>query len=137
MEVVNKAIVERYYEVLWNQWNLAVAKEIIAPNIRFRGSLGIDVDGREAFGAYVNLIRGAFPDFHNQIKELAGDENRVAARLVYTGTHRGEIFGIPPSGRQIEYDGAAFFRMEAGLIVDGWVLGDTFHLRQQIEASSP
>jgi steroid delta-isomerase-like uncharacterized protein len=130
----NKAIVRRYYAELWNRWELALIDELIAPDITFRGSLGMTAHGRDGFAAYLAAVRAAFPDFHNAVDELIGEGDRVVARLTYRGTHRGAIFELPPTGSAIEYGGIAIFRIAAGRIADGWVLGDTLSLLRQLGA---
>lgn len=105
---------------------------MISPDIAFRGSLGVSVEGREGFRRYVGLVRDAFPDFHNTVEMLLGEDDTVVARLTYRGTHRGELFGVAPIGKQVTYAGVAFFRLADGLIVDGWVLGDTSGLMRQL-----
>ncbi|HWU37535.1 MAG TPA: ester cyclase, partial [Candidatus Acidoferrum sp.] len=79
-------------------------------------------------------VRAAFPDFHNTIEELIAEGDKVVARLTYRGTHRGHLFGIVPTGRQVVYSGIAIFRIAGGKIVDGWVIGDTLALMQQLGA---
>ena len=69
----NKNLIRRYYAGLWNRWDDAVVDEIIAPDIEFRGSLGITVRGRDGFRGYVARVRAAFPDFHNQIDQLLAE----------------------------------------------------------------
>ena len=76
----SKAIVRRYYHDLWNSWNFNSASELIAPDIAFRGSLGVTVRGRVEFLNYVRSVRTAFPDFHNSIDELIAEGDKVAAR---------------------------------------------------------
>src|SRR5262245_13167448 len=107
----NKDLVRRYYEALWNRWDFALADELIAESIEFRGSLGTSVHGREGFKEYMRSVRAAFPDFHNRIEELIAENDRVAARLTYTGTHLGEVLGIVPTGRRVSYAGVALFRV--------------------------
>ena len=55
-------VIERFYHELWNRWNLDVADEILAEDVRFRGTLGSTLEGREAFKGYVETVRRAFPD---------------------------------------------------------------------------
>jgi predicted ester cyclase len=128
----NKAIVRRYYDELWNQWNLSLSDELIDAGISFRGSLGVTVQGLEGFKQYVTLVRGAFPDFHNTIEDLIAEGDKVVARLTYHGTHRGELFGIAPTGKRVTYAGIAIFRIADGRIVEGWVIGDTYGLMKQL-----
>ena len=130
-----KSLIRRYYSELWDAWSTAAIDELISPNIVFRGSIGTVVNGSDEFKQYVNKIRAAFPDFHNHIEDLIGEGDRVAARLTYTGTHRGELFGFPGTNRRITYGGIAFFQFRQGKIVSGYVLGDTESLERQISGA--
>lgn len=132
----NKILVKRYYEEMWNTWNFALADELLSAEISFRGSLGAEARGRTAFCEYMRRVRNAFPDFHNKIEQLVAEGDRVAARLQYTGTHRGEIFRVQPSGVSISYAGAAFFRIAGNRVAEGWVLGDLVSLLRQLGAQT-
>lgn len=128
LDQTNREVVRRFYDELWNQWRVELAEEIIAPTIQFRGSLGSTARGRQAFTEYVERVRSAFPDWHNQVDELLVVRGRVVARLTWTGTHRGQLGGMAATGRRIEYVGAAFFRIEGAQISEAWIVGDTQEL---------
>ena len=64
--------------------------------------------------------------------DLIATDDRAAARMRFTGTHRGPLLGIPATGRTFTYTGAAFFTSASGLITDIWVIGDVDALRQQL-----
>jgi steroid delta-isomerase-like uncharacterized protein len=130
----NKALVRRYYDEMWNRWDFELTQELIAAGISFRGSLGTHACGRDEFIQYMRSVRTAFPDFHNAIDEIIAEGDSVVARLTYTGTHRGELFGFAPTGRRIEYAGVAIFRIGDGQIIQGWVLGDIHALLRQLGA---
>jgi hypothetical protein len=83
-----ESMVRRFYAKLWNQWRLELAAELLAPELEFRGLLGDAVRGREGFVDYATRVRAAFPDFHNEIQELVVADERVAARLRYSGQTR-------------------------------------------------
>jgi steroid delta-isomerase-like uncharacterized protein len=127
-----KSLIRRYYSELWNAWSTTALEELISPDIVFRGSIGTAVGGIEEFKQYVSKIRAAFPDFHNHIEEIIGEDDKVVARLTYTGTHQGELFGFPGTGRKINYQGIAIFQFRERRIVSGYVLGDTESLKRQI-----
>jgi steroid delta-isomerase-like uncharacterized protein len=131
---INCALIRRYYEELWNGWQLDLAESLIASDIRFRGSLGIAVEGREGFKQYMARVRAAFPDFHNTVEELIADGDTVAAHLTYRATHTGTLFQLRPTGRGVTYSGLALFHIKAGLIARGVVIGDTWGLLQQLGA---
>jgi steroid delta-isomerase-like uncharacterized protein len=128
----NAELVRRFYDEMWNRFDKSVFPALLTTDIRFRGSLGHHKVGYEQLGEYVDFIQRAFPDFTNHIEEIVSEEERSFARLTYRGTHRGEIFGIAPTGRKIEYAGAALFRFREGRIAEVWVLGDVHGLLQQL-----
>jgi SnoaL-like polyketide cyclase len=61
-------------------------------------------------------IRRGSPDFTNEIVDLLIDDERAAARMRYTGTHRGPLLGLAATGRAFTCDGAAFFQGRSGLL---------------------
>lgn len=130
----NKNIIRRFFDEMWNPWNFAKADELLAEDIVFRGTLGSELKGRDAFRGYMRKVQAAFPDFHNSILQMTAEEDRVVARTMYRGMHRGEIFGVAPTGKEITYAGAAFFRIANGKVVEGWVLGDLLSLLRQLGA---
>lgn len=127
-----KSVVRRYYSEIWNAWSEPALEELISPDIVFHGSIGTAVEGIAGFRQYRARIRSAFPDFHNHIEELVAEEDKVAAHLTYTGTHRGELFGFPGTGGKISYRGLALFAFKEAKIVRGFVLGDTETLKRQL-----
>jgi predicted ester cyclase len=105
-----------------------VADEIIAEGVRFRGTLGSTLEGRDAFKGYVETVRRAFPDWHNRIDEIICCGERVVTRMTWSGTHKGNLIEIGPTGARVEYVGAAIFRLADGRIEEAWVVGDTQEL---------
>ena len=90
----------------------------------------------DAFRTYKRKVQSAFTDFHNTIVEITAEDDRVVARTFYRATHRGEIFGLAPSGKEITYAGTAFFRIKVRQVIEGWVLGDLLGLLRQLGAHS-
>ena len=132
MSEANRAVIERFYNELWNGWDFAVADEIISPDLRFRGSLGSTLEGLDSFKEYMGTVRAAFPDWHNRIDELIVSGDKVVTRMTWNGTHLGELLGVEPTGKRVEYVGAAIFSLVDGKIEDGWVVGDTQELWKQL-----
>jgi steroid delta-isomerase-like uncharacterized protein len=134
---LNPSVVRRFYQELWNDWNIAVADEILAPDLRFRGTLGAASIGIDAFREYFEFVREAFPDLHAEIDELIAADDVVVARLTWSATHAGEAFGIPATGRRWSYVGAGIFHLDAGKIKDAWIVGDTQELWRALGAAPP
>ena len=125
-------LVTRYYEQMWNRWNFDLADELIADGFEFRGSLGRQMRGRDEFKRYMRQVQTAFSDFHNQIEQIVECRSDVVARLKYTGTHDGELLGIRPTLRHIEYAGIAMFQIAGDRMTSGFVVGDRLTMFEQI-----
>ncbi len=125
-------LIDRFYNDMWNRFNKSVFGDILEPKIHFRGSLGQTKVGFDEFGEYVDYIQAFASDFHNEVLSTITERNRTFARLSYTGTHQGEVFGLAPTGKRFEYSGAAVFTFSDGLISDVWVLGDVYGLTKQL-----
>jgi predicted ester cyclase len=127
-----EALVRRFYDEAWNRWDDSVVDEILTAGVRFRGSLGDEVVGRDGWRAYRDHLRRAVPDLRNDIVELVADDDHAAARLRYHGHQAGVLLGRMGAGQPITYDGAAFLGFAAGRIASVWVLGDLDALRRQL-----
>jgi SnoaL-like polyketide cyclase len=57
----------------------------------------------------MDFVRAAFPDFTNSIEDIISERDKAFTRLTYTGTHKGEIFGVAPTHRKISHAGASVF----------------------------
>lgn len=130
----NQRLVETFFNVMWNTWDDATLRDILDPDIDFRGSIGLQVNGHDGFAGYMQTIRDAFSDFYNRIDDIVATDDRAVARLTYTGTHDGTLFEHAATGRRIEYAGVAMFTMAGGKITKVWVLGGRLTLLQQIGA---
>jgi predicted ester cyclase len=108
----------------------------LTADFRFRGSLGQEKHGHGGFAEYMDVIQWGFPDFRNDVEEIISEGDHAFARLTYRGTHSGEVLGIPPTGRRVEYAGAAVFRFRNDRIAEVWVLGDLHGLLSQLRGSA-
>jgi steroid delta-isomerase-like uncharacterized protein len=131
-----RLLVERFYEEIWNRGDEDVAREILDAGFRFRGSLGSLSNGRDGFIAYVRQVRAALGDYECLIEDLVDTGDRAAARLTFRGIHRGRLFGVPATGKMVAWQGAAFFTIANGRIVELWVLGDIDALKRQLGAAA-
>jgi len=125
-------LVRRFYGEIWNKKNLAVANEILHPELSFRSSLGDKFVGIDGFLGYVEKIHSALDDFRCDIDSLLGDQGNAAARVTFSGTHNGSFLGFNPTGCQVAWSGAAFFTLRDGKIDTIWVLGDVDTLKRQL-----
>ena len=117
-------LVEDFYERIWNDGNLDAAAELLTPEFSFRGSLGHEMRGREAFQNYVRTVRAALADYRCDILACVTEANQAFAKMCFSGRHVGAFRGYEPTGKLVRWLGAALFRFEDSMIAELWVLGD-------------
>jgi hypothetical protein len=74
----------------------------------------------------------ALPDLRVTIEEMMAEGDKVAVRRSYKGTHRGEMLGIPATGKQLRVGGISIFRLAQGRIAEHWEQLDRLALMQQL-----
>ena len=118
-------LVERFYHEVWDRADEAVAKEILAPDFRFRGSLGPEKRGVDGFIDYLRAVHTSLGDFRCIIQSLLVAERRAAAQML-----------LPATGALIQWSGAAFFETNEDQITALWVLGDVDGVKKQLGAQA-
>jgi predicted ester cyclase len=117
-------LVEDFYQRIWNDGNLDTATELLTPQFSFRGSLGNEMIGREAFKSYVRTVRTALVDYRCEILACVTEGNQAFAKMCFLGRHVTTFRGYAPTGKLVQWFGAALFKFEDSMIAELWVLGD-------------
>jgi steroid delta-isomerase-like uncharacterized protein len=118
----------------WNAHDPDAVAAVFAPDavVREIGGAG-EVRGREAIRERAAALLTAFPDFHLERLDLVIDGERHADRWVFTGTHRGLLFGLAATGRRVRVEGATFTRLGPdGLVVEDFHFSDLAGLLAQL-----
>jgi predicted ester cyclase len=134
-----KEMVRVFYKEMWDHADVSLVPRIFHPDFTFRGSLGPQLIGHQQFIGYVEFVTGALEHYTSDILALVEEGNQVFGKLRFHGYHRGELFGIPPSGRHVWWYGTPIFTFDGKLVRDLWVLGDIYGLigRLRGESSTP
>jgi steroid delta-isomerase-like uncharacterized protein len=129
----NKAVVRRYGEDFWGKGNLAIADALFTPDIRdHHPELPNQAPGREGQQQVLSVFRTAFPDLQVTNDDIIAEGEKVVLRWTARGTHRGELLGIPPTGRQVTIRGIDILRLEGGKIAERWAESNSLELMQQL-----
>jgi steroid delta-isomerase-like uncharacterized protein len=130
----NKAIVRRFIEAVQNEGDLAALDALVAPGyVNHSTPPGVPPD-REGLKQLTALFRAAFPDGRMTIEEMVAEGDRVATRKTFRGTHRGELLGLPPTGRAVEIALLDLVRLADGQVVESWSVADELGLLRQLGA---
>ena len=128
-------LVEAFYQRIWDVGDLEAASELLTTDFSFRGSLGPELRGQDAFKGYVQSIRAALADYHCEIMECVTEGDQAFARMRFSGRHVGVFLGYQPTGKSVHWQGAALFRFKGQAISQVWVLGDLAGLEAVLKAN--
>jgi steroid delta-isomerase-like uncharacterized protein len=133
MSEANKNVIRRLFEEVWNKGSMPVADELFAPTYVHHDSSTLDAGrGPESEKKRATLYRAAFPDFRLAIEDIIAEGETVTARWSCRGTHKGDLNGIAPTGKQFSISGVSIARFANGKMVEGWVNWDALGLMQQL-----
>ena len=75
-----------------------------------------DVVGLENFKNYYNNYLTGFSDAEFAIIDAFGQGNKIVKHWNFKGTHDGNFFGVPPTGKRVDVSGVTLVKMKAGKI---------------------
>lgn len=125
-------LMRAFYERIWNAGDTGAAEDLLAEDFAFRGSLGPEMRGREAFCDYVRMVRTALDRYRCEVLDCVTEGEQVFAKMRFSGIHVGQFRGYAPTGRPVQWLGAALFRVRGPLISELWVLGDLLSLEADL-----
>ena len=126
---------QRVIEEIFGAGNYELAHELIGAE-----AIGHDSARPEPVtgpGGVIEAARGyrdAFPDLRLTAEQVIADGDYVAVRWTARGTHRGDLFGIAPTGKETTVTGITIDRWQDGKIQESWTSWDTLGLLQQLGA---
>lgn len=129
----NKAIARRYIEQVWNKGKLDLFDDVISPDVIPHTS-NPKVTNAESMKQALTMIRNAFADFRFTLDDELAVDGKVVHRWTISGTHQGELQGIPATGKDLVFSGITILRLSGGKIVEFWTQSDTMGMMQQLGA---
>ena len=91
-----------------------------------------DIEGIDAFKAYYNNYLTGFSDAEFNIVDVFGQGDKIVKHWNFKGTHDGDFFGIPPTGKKINLIGTTLVLMKDGKILQEQDFFDNYSLLSQL-----
>lgn len=130
----NKVVMQRFLEFI-NTASEKLAQELISSDAIFHvPGRPEPMRGPAGYLEIIGMMRSGFPDIQWTLEEMIAEGDKVAARFMMRGTHRGTFFGVPPTGKTIAVQAMNFYRLSNGQFVEERGQPDLLGLLQQIGA---
>lgn len=133
----NKTIVRDFIDGLFTKGDLGAVDDYLADDfINHDPPFGASAD-REGMRAAGAMFRAAFPDWHSDMHLLVGEGDIVVELFTASGTQRGEVMGVAPTGQDVALRGINIFRIADGRIAERWGRLDDLGFLQQLGVVAP
>jgi steroid delta-isomerase-like uncharacterized protein len=130
-----KTLAHEWFDEVWNKSQINAIDRLLAHDAVAHGLFddqGQELRGPAGFKPFFLQFTKAFPDIHVDVADTISEGDKIAARCIVTGTHRGDTLGVPASHKPVQFTGIAIIRVKDGKIVEAWNNFDFQGLSRQI-----
>jgi steroid delta-isomerase-like uncharacterized protein len=129
----NKQLVRDFIRALFTDGDLGAVDRYLTPDFVWHDAPFAGVPaGPEGFRAAGEIIRAALPDWRSDVDRMVAEDDVVVEVFTASGTHRGELLGVPGTGRTLVLRGINVFRVEGDRIAERWGRVDELGLARQL-----
>lgn len=107
----NKALIRRFFEEAWGKGNLAVADELLAADFVLHAPPPGVAPDLEGYKQWVSMTCAGLADRQSTVEDQIAEGDKVVTRWTYRSTHKGELMGIAPTGKQVMVTGICIERI--------------------------
>ena len=111
---------------------LEVTEKLAGRHVKVSITADGDIMGIDAFKAYYNNYLTGFSDAEFNIVDVFGQGDKIVKHWNFKGTHDGDFFGIPPTGKKIDLIGTTLVLMKDGKILEEQDFFDNYSLLSQL-----
>lgn len=130
MSEENKALARKFLR-MFELGDSSMADEFVATNYYNHDAPDPNI-GSEGLKAAVTMFKNALPDAQVKIEFQLAEGDKVVTRYTWSGTHQGEYYGIPATGKRVNWTSTVTFRIADGKIREAWLNYDQLGLMQQL-----
>ncbi len=135
-EEENKAAIRRFIDG-WNNRDWNAVLDTVGDNFFDHAAPPGVSPRKDGIVPGLEMFCAAFPDLHFTIESLIAEGDKVSGYGILTGTHKGPLMGIPPTGKSVRLESLDLVRMENGKQAEHWGLFDTMGMMVQLGVVPP
>jgi predicted ester cyclase len=131
------AVARDFVNIVFNGHHPERAREYFTPDVVWHGNSLGTVRGVENMTALLTGFLGALPDLRAEEQDLIASNDLVVIRLVVSATQKGDLLGIPATGRSVQWNAIDIYRVrDDGKISEEWAADDMATVGGQLGAFS-
>ena len=133
----NKAVILGLFEEVYNGHDLDVLDELVAEDVVNHSATDEHKRGIEGFRHVMEWGAALMPDGRYELLDTIAEGDMVACRVRVSGTMRGGLFGIPPTGNDFTADHVHWHRVSGGKLAERWAVRDDLRTLIQLGIIPP
>ncbi|GAB2603062.1 ester cyclase [Spirosoma areae] len=122
-----------FFNALLNARDVAFLKTVITPDVSFRNSLGVTVQGIDGLTAMMGKLDNTFAGFRIEITEVVSEGDAVFLKANFMGTHSSAFLASAPTGKPFSVPGFARFTIRDGKVAEGFSVADFYQITKQLQ----
>ncbi len=126
------AIARRMNDEVFTHGKLEVIDELVADDFVEHQAMPDMPPGKDGLRAFAEMFRAAFPDLKVETLATGVDGDEVWMHSLMTGTHEGELMGIPATGKQVSVAMFDRIKFRDGKAVEHWGVSDDMGMMTQL-----
>jgi steroid delta-isomerase-like uncharacterized protein len=127
-----RATARRFFTEVLSEGRVDVIPELVAEDFVEHETLPGAPEGRDAVGWFVASFRSAVPDVRAEVEDMIVEGDKLVARSTWSGTHEGDLFGIPATGKPFAMNVIDIVRFDGEVVVEHWGVSDLAGMMQQV-----
>jgi steroid delta-isomerase-like uncharacterized protein len=138
MSVSPKDVIRRLYKEFWNERKLEVVDQLLSQSHALTSPhISGPTVGPAAYKKQLAMFVAGFPDLRFTVEDTICEKDKIAVFWNFTGTHKGEFFGIAPTNKKVSITGITIHQIAGGKILDSQSIWDAISLIQQLGVELP
>jgi len=119
-----RSLIERWFKEVWNLHKADVIPEFVPEGCKIHGLSETEMSGSTQFAEFHAMVHAALPDVHVRSTYHLVENDLCASLIHVSGTHKGELMGVPPTGKKIDFTAMVFTHWKDGKVIEAWNLSD-------------
>ena len=133
----NKQAVMRFNKEVIENGDAQAFAELMDPEFVDRTAApGLPADAKGMWFVFHELLRPALHDLRVEVHDQVAEADKVITRKTLRGTHRGALFGIAPTQRELVIDVIDIVRLRNGRYLEHWGINTLASVLTQLQSGS-
>jgi steroid delta-isomerase-like uncharacterized protein len=127
-----RAVTRRFYDEVFTEGNLDAIDELAHDDFVEHEEMPGLPPTKEGVRLFASAMLEAFPDLTVSVEDIIVEDNKAASRVRFSGTHRGEFMGIPPTNKKFDVQAIDIMAYRDGKATDHWGITDQMAMMTQL-----